>query len=158
MAVKKPLVMTDGRIEQLQAGDELDGANTEVRDYTNTEGATITICQAVYFSGADEVSLAQADATGTADVRGLVSDATILNSAAGGIRLGGVMEATTAQWDAVTGDTGGLIGGAKYFLDEFTPGAITRTAPTARGSIVSPIGEALNATDMRLNFEPVVWL
>ena len=42
------------------------------------------------------------------------------------------MVATTAQWDAVAGTTGGLAFGANYFLSAGTAGLLTATAPTTK--------------------------
>jgi len=58
---------------------------------------------------------AKADAGGTANVIGLVAQASISSGVSGSIQFSGVLTATTAQWDAVFGTTGGLTKGVRYF-------------------------------------------
>ena len=62
-------------------------------------------------------------------------------------RVSGCFELSTAQWDAVTGQTGGLSPGATYFLDS-TNGMLT-TTPTDAGYLVQ-VGHALSTTSMAL--------
>lgn len=156
MAVKKPLVITAGQVQQLQAGDTLEHPGLYNR--TNNNASPITICQAVYVDGAGTVDLAQADALSTSEVLGLVYDASIAAAASGGILTDGKLTATTGQWDAVTGDVGGLTAGDRYYLDETTAGNITSTAPTADGDVVAPIGTALSTTEMEINIEHTILL
>ena len=111
MAVKKPLVITNGQIQQLQAGDTIE--HPGILNRTNNNAGAIVIGQAVYVDGAGTVDLAQADAAGTKDVLGLVVDTTIAAAAAGGVITTGILTATTGEWDAVTGQVGGLTSGAK---------------------------------------------
>jgi hypothetical protein len=66
------------------------------------------------------------------------------------------MSASTAQWDVVTGQTGGLTPGAMYFLSNSTDGALTTTAPST--GYICPIGRALSTTKMALRFDPTVQL
>lgn len=122
----------------------------------NGEASAIAICRAVYVSGANAVKLANANSSATTNVVGLVSASSIASSATGAIAFAGVLTATTGQWDAVTGQSGGLTFGATYFLSNVTNGALTTTAPTS-GHVV-PVGIALGTTRMRLGFGPVVAL
>lgn len=123
---------------------------------TNGEASAIAIGRAVYVSAANQVRLANANASGTTNVVALVASTSINSSASGSIAVAGVLEATTTQWDAVTGQSGGLTFGATYFLSNTTAGAITTTAPTS-GHVV-PVGIALGTTKLRLGFGPVVAL
>jgi hypothetical protein len=148
MAVKKPLVITGGQIEQLQSGDTIEHPGVFQRQ--NNNAGTVTIGQAVYVDGAGTVDLAQADAAGTKDVLGLVADVTIVAAASGGIQTDGVLAATTGQWDAVTGQVGGLTAGSKYYLDAATAGSLTATPPSGAGEFVAPIGIAMSTTEMEI--------
>ena len=148
MATKQPLVITNGQIEQLQAGDNL--ASADLFPRTNNNAGAIVIGQAVYVDGAGTVDLAQANAAGTKDVLGLVADVSIANAASGNIQSDGLLTATTGQWDAVTGQVGGLTAGSLYYLDPSTPGALTATAPTAVGQFVCPVGRAMSTTEMEI--------
>ena len=156
MAIKKPLVITAGQIEQLQAGDSL--ASNDLVSRTNSNASPIIIGQAVYVDGAGTVDLAQANAVGTKNVLGLVADVSIASAASGGILTDGVLTATTGQWDAVTGQVGGLTAGAKYFLSASTAGGLTTTAPTVSGDYVAGIGQGLSTTEMEITISQTVRL
>jgi hypothetical protein len=158
MAARKPLVIVDGQIEQIQSGDTLDAAVSEVdvASLTNNNASPIVIGNAVYTDAAGGVDLAQADALGTSEVVGLVREASISAAASGEIQTDGVLVATTTQWDAVAGTTGGLDVGTVYYLDPSTAGDLTDTAPTAIGQVVIRIGKAISTTDIEISIsEPV---
>jgi hypothetical protein len=53
---------------------------------------------------------------------------------------------TTAEWDARTGNVGGLVEGLVYYVDHTTAGNITHTIPGSGN--VKPVGYALNAVTM----------
>lgn len=148
MAVKKPLVVTNGQVEQLQSGDSIE--HPGILNRTNNNASPIVIGQAVYVDGAGTVDLAQADAASTTDVLGLVFDTSIAAAASGGITTDGVLTATTGEWDVVTGQVGGLTTGVKYWLSETTAGRLTTTAPTAVGDFVAPCGQALSTTEFEI--------
>lgn len=154
MAIKSPLVLgSDGQIQQLQSGDTL-GAPTNtpsIRSVTNGESsAGLTIGMPVYASAADGVKRAQANAKSTSQLAGLVYDATIAAGASGNIAQSGVLVATTAQWDAVAGTTGGLTFNTNYFLDPVNPGKITSTVPTTAGQCNVLVGRAISTTELEL--------
>lgn len=150
MALKKPLVWYGNQLAQLQAGDTLDAPVQEVDvvALNNGTGSAIAISRAVYISSAGTVALAQANASATKGVIGLVKDTSIAASASGAIQTDGVLTASAAQWDAVigSGNTGGLTPGATYYLSAATAGGITSTAPSTQGQYVVPIGVALSPT------------
>lgn len=146
MAIKKAIVITNGQLEQLQAGDRLDLGDTINRVFDSAA----TIGQPVYSVSGTNVDLAQADAQGTIRVAGLVLSAAVSATNSGDILIDGVLVATTTQWDAVTGQTGGLTPGANYFLDPANPGKLTTTAPTTVGEFVVRIGYALSATEFEI--------
>ena len=156
MAVKKPLVITNGQIQQLQAGDTIE--HPGILNRTNNNAGAIVIGQAVYVDGAGTVDLAQANAAGTKDVLGLVVDTTIAAAASGGIITTGILTATTGEWDAVTGQVGGLTAGVKYWLDPSTAGSLTATAPTVGGEYVAPVGKALSTTEFEVDVDHTILL
>jgi hypothetical protein len=149
MAVRKPLVIVAGQVQQLQAGDTIESSPV-LQDRTNNNAGTIVICTPVYADADDDVDEAQADAEATSAVIGLVFDSTILTTATGSIIMSGIHTATTGEWDAVTGDSGGLVVDDLYYLDAAAPGMLTSTAPTTTTEFVVPVGIALSATDMKL--------
>jgi hypothetical protein len=161
MAFRIPLVINAGQIEQLQSGDQIliPAATTDIRSLTNGEASTtLVIGMAVYVSAASTVKRAQANALSTSDVVGLVYDTSIATSVAGNIAVGGVLTATTTQWDAVAGTSGGLTFNTIYYLDPTNIGKITATAPTTVGQVVVQIGTALNTTDMDITIRQTVLL
>ena len=147
MAVKKALVITGGQIEQLQSGDNLDIGNMITK--TNDQGGAIVIGQPVYVVGTT-VLLAIANAQASIRVAGLVLDLSVADQDPANILLDSKLTATTGQWDAVTGQTGGLTPGANYFLDPTTAGMLTLTAPTTVGQFVVRVGHALSATEFEI--------
>ena len=62
------------------------------------------------------------------------------------IRYAGPLTLTTAEWDALTSDVGGLVEDDYYFLSQATAGKLTKTAPVS--GIRAPIGVALSADTM----------
>ncbi len=152
MASRKPLVINAGQIQQLQSGDVLDAVVTEVDvvSLTNGNAGSIVIGMPVYSDANDSVDKAKADAVATVEVLGLVQDTSISAAAAGFIQTDGVLTATTGQWDAVTGDAGGLTAGTVYYLDQTTAGLLTTTAPTTVSQFVVRVGKALSTTKMEI--------
>ena len=161
MATRTPLVMVAGNIQQLQAGDTIVVAASTYTSRSETNGeasVAVVIGAPVYSSAAGSVKRAQANALSTARVAGLGMDTSIAAAAAGNILTGGTLVATTAQWDAVAGTTGGLAFGAVYYLDPTTAGKITSTAPTTVGQVVTEIGVALSTTELDVNVKTPVLL
>lgn len=115
---------------------------------TNANGSTLPIGTPVYASAAGSVNNAKADAAATALCIGLVADAGgIATTKSGLIRSFGSIIATTSQWDTITGGSGGLTYGAKYYLSSATAGKLT----TAPGTIPMAIGKAVSTTELLLN-------
>lgn len=156
MAIKKPLVLTNGQIEQLQAGDTLENVNLKTR--TNSNASSIVIGQPVYSDSGSSVDLAQADSQTTIRIAGLVADTSIASAATGSILVDGVLTATTGEWDAVTGQTGGLTVGSNYFLDAATAGQLTTTAPSTTGEFVVRVGHALSTTELEIEVQQPIKL
>lgn len=152
MSGRKPLVIVGGEIEQLQSGDYLSvpisGVNEVIQ--TNDEAGAIVIGAPVYNDAADGVKKAIATTSAASIVLGLVTDVSITNGATGSIAVSGVLTASTAQWDAVAGTTGGLTFGTRYYLD-VTAGKISATAPSTVGQYVVEIGIALSTTELKIN-------
>lgn len=160
MAQRKPLVMVAGQVQQLQSGDTLDAVVTEVDivSRTNSNASPIVIGAPVYPDGNGSVDLAQANASGTVEVLGLVQETSIAASASGYIQTDGILVATTGQWDAITGLTGGLVAGDVYWLDAATAGKLTSTAPTSAGQYVVRVGKGLSTTEMEISISQPVLL
>jgi hypothetical protein len=108
---------------------------------TNGESDSIRIGQPVYISGENTCRLAKADGEDKIRVCGLVKSVAINGGNVGAIAIRGSLEATADQWDAVTGEHGGLLSGADYYLSS-VPGGLTRSAPLSVGQFVVPVGVA----------------
>jgi hypothetical protein len=161
MAVRKQVVVgASGLLEQLQSGDSVTSPNAgvDLKTRTNAEAASVPIGTLVYNFAAGSFKKAQANAAGTADVAGMVYDASITNGASGQIATDGLVIATTGQWDAITGQTGGLTPLARYFLDPATSGRMTTTPPTTAGQFNVLLGTADSTTDFDLHIEPEIRL
>jgi hypothetical protein len=160
MALKKPLVIKNGQIQQLQSGDSLEVPLSGALEITlkNGNAGSITKCQTVYIDDNNSCDLAQADAIATSVVIGLVNEDSITTAETGQIAVDGIISATTEQWDAVAGTTGGLVAGTKYFLSSTDAGKITSTAPTTTSELVVLIGVAISTTELDLRLEDTILL
>lgn len=148
MAIVRPLTINNGQIERASASDTVLGPDHS--PVTNETGGSLVIGTPVYQTGvANEVAKAHGNAVSTAKVLGLLMQ-TLADAASGYALTDGRMTATTAEWDAVTGQTGGLTPGANYYLDPTTAGMLTTTAPTADGHVVAPVGQAKSTTDFEI--------
>jgi len=152
MPIKKPIVLTDGQLEQLQSGDRLDLGNAIER--TNNTGGALVIGTPVTVTSTDMVE-AQADAQPTIRVAGFVGEPSVADAALGIVLVDGILTATAPQWAAVV--VGGvLVPGTDYFLDEATAGMITATAP-ATGFVVR-LGHALSTTEFEIEVQQPIKL
>lgn len=157
MAQKRPVVLNNsGQFELLQPGDYI--LDQDFPQLANANAGTITKGMVVYASGNDQVDKARANAVGTTNAIGFVVDATILTTATGSIQMDGVISATTAEWDALTGDTGGLVKDTFYFVSPTTAGSITKTAPTTAGQFVVCVGIAISTTELKIEIQPRILL
>jgi hypothetical protein len=161
MALRKPLVLVQGVVQQLQSGDTLDAPQSggDVLAQTNDEATPIVIGTPVYNDVADGVKKGKADAATTARVLGLVRDASITNGVSGAIQVNGVLGFTsTAQVDASFGTTGGFTVGTRYFLSPTTAGLGTVTPPSTGGQYVVELGVAVSTIELNLSspFKPIL--
>lgn len=159
MALKKPLVLSGGEIQQLQAGDDIDAPFSGAIEVSlvNDNAGAVVICTPVYASAAGHFDKANATAAGTAKVIGLVTTTSVANGATGQVAIAGVVVATTAQWDAVTSLTGGLTFNVSYYLDT-TAGKIVVTPTTTTGQNNVFLGRGLSTTTLELGIRQPILL
>jgi len=152
MATQKPLVIIGGQIQEIPVGDVLSAASNlvDVIGAVNVNVSPIVKGTPVYIPSAGNVDKASAAASGTKKVFGLVAETSIAAAASGYVQLDGVLQASTAQWDAVAGTTGGLVANTIYYLSA-TAGLLTATPPAVSGNFVVQVGLALNATDLEID-------
>lgn len=156
MAIRKPLVIVDGEIQQLQAGDNIGEVDLLSRTFTSTA----VKCQALYADSAGSVDLAQANAVGTSKPIGLATEG-VTAASAGYVQSNGVLVATTGEWDAVTGETGGLTANAKYYLDDASAGDLLQDdnlSSLGTGDYVVEIGTGLSTTEMQIQIHKRILL
>jgi hypothetical protein len=161
MAVRIPLVQNAGQIQQLQSGDSISVpvlSGGDIISLTNDDVGADVIGAPVYSDSAGTFKKAKADAAGTKSVIGLINDASITNGVAGNIMVNGYLTATTGQWDAICGTSGGLTFGTRYYLSATTAGLLTSTAPSSVGQYVVEVGIALSTTIMKVDIKPAILL
>jgi len=153
-ALKYKTLTSGNNISIVSANDTITISASEASSLTmsNNSGATINICSAVYSSAANAVTAAQANAEATSKVIGLANE-TINDASTGNVITEGILIASTAQWDAVTGGSGGLSYGATYYLADDASGNLTSTAPTGSGNYVTPVGVAISDTALIINVD-----
>lgn len=151
MAIRKPLVVIDGQMQECPADDTLATASSEVDVVAKTNGnaGAITIGMPVYVKSDGNVDKASAAASGTKRVLGLVATASIAAATSGNIQTDGVL--VSADWTAVAGSAT-LTPGADYFLSA-TAGQITATAPSASGQYVCRVGLAIAADTLEISID-----
>ena len=125
---------------------------TENVTLTNDEATALLVGNALYSDASGGAKKAKADSLATANAIGLSLTAT---AAAGvvTVQTTGTVTLTTAQWDAVTGQTGGLVFNSRYFLDAATAGKITSTPPNTTGQQLCLVGKALSTTTLLLSLD-----
>lgn len=161
MALRKPLVLNAGQIQQLQAGDTLNAPQSggDQVELTNGNAGAVVIGAPVYISANDTFDKARSNAAATARVAGLVAKTpSIANAASGPVQTDGPMTATTGEWDAITGGAGGLTAGTVYYLDPATAGKLTSTAPTTVGQLVVEVGVAISTTILDIKIKAPILL
>lgn len=159
MTLRKPVVQVGTQLGNIQAGDTLDPIYTVQQQlWTNGDATAAVIGAPVYLSGSATFIKARANAAATSRVAGLVAATSIAVAAQGVVQASGPLVATTAQWDAVTGQTGGLTVDAFYYLDPAAAGKLTATAPTTTGQYIAPVGQAQDATTLLVGIQPTFLL
>lgn len=121
----------------------------------NNDTAAIIKCMPVSDIGVVGVVRAQNTTLDGSTVIGFSDTASAAPSTNLIVQLSGLVDATTAQWDAVTGDTGGLVEGEVYYLGT-TAGSITSTPPTT--GFVVKVGNAVSPTTLNINIEAPIQL
>jgi hypothetical protein len=161
MATRIPLVIVAGQIQQLQVGDQIvvAAATYDARTATNAEASVaLTAGMPVYISAAAAAKRAQANAMATSAVSGVWLDASTAAAGSGTYAAAGVAVCSTAQWDVVTGLTGGLVPNTNYYLDAAAAAKLTATAPSTVGQTVCMVGRALSTTDLEIYAIPPILL
>ena len=151
--LRNPLVIVGGQVQQNQLGDYV----ADVIERLNGSGTTAVIGNPIYAHSAVDARRAFATGIATAKVIGICVSTSVANGSAMLIQTSGVVQATTTQWDTVTGDSGGLTAGSYYYLGT-SVGSLTKTAPQTLGQVVAQVGKALSTTELLLEIGPTIEL
>lgn len=123
------------------------GPDPGLTTLTNDEGTAVVIGAPVYADAANGFKKARANAAATVLCIGLVADSPNIGAGApGNVRTSDVLVATTGQWDAVAGTSGGLAFNTLYYLSAATAGLMTSVPPSTAGQYVLELGIALSTT------------
>ena len=147
MAIRKPLVLNGGHIEQLQAGDRLAPVPNDTQ-LINGETDLIQAGQPIVIDDTGNAKYTIAT-NGKGVIAFCVID--VVSAEPGVFQVDGILSLTTEQWDNITGENGGLRPGKIYFLDDSAVSKMTRTAPTATGHYIVRLGTAINKTDFTIS-------
>lgn len=128
-----------GQLSWANQADDLE-ARRVVNPYTADEA--LAARDAVYISGADNVSKADVSAAGAPSrVMGFAT-AAALDTAPVNVQSEGVLAGFS-----------GLTAGARYYADPATPGGITATTPVGSGNTIVQVGYAKSATELHIHIE-----
>jgi hypothetical protein len=97
---------------------------------------------------------AKADSPNTAYAVGLTSSAAAEDGNVH-VQFAGPLTLTTAQWDARTGQVGGLTKGVPYYLSPSTAGGMTTVPTVVPGQFRAPLGIALTETSLLIQIMPI---
>ena len=159
----RPFTAADGQAGQVpvrsnnaQAARELiwvdpssiGGANILMINRANEDVSNLAKGTPVFSYSETGVRKAVANSTGEAwKVIGLAI-APVLQGSIGKFQAEGVLSATLAEWDALTGDLNGLVQGKTYFLHPSNVGKITLIPPTGESEYLCRIGVAHSPTEL----------
>lgn len=124
---------------------------------TKSNGDTVTLQPGavVYMSAAGNVARSDSDVSVSGDeVFGLIKTGAA-PAASVVVVTEGMLTLTTAQWDSVTAQVGGLTDGKVYFLGS-TPGSLTTTIGAT--SVIAEVGRAVSITTMLINIQSPIYL
>jgi hypothetical protein len=123
----------------------------------NGGGATAEPGAPVYSSASGAFELAQANDAVTTYVLGLAA-AAIGDGSSGNIITSGPLTLTTTQWDAITGQVGGLTFNTQYWVSPTTAGVLTDVAPNTPGSgdFDALVGIAVSTTTLLIGIAPPI--
>lgn len=125
---------------------------------TNNEAVNVPMCTPVYSDGNGTFKMAVADGSAKAVVVALVVDVVIKPGALGNVLSSGIVTATTQQWDAVCGTSGGLPASTRFFLSATTPGMLTSVAPGTPGQDDVVVIDTLSTTQGKISLQTRIGL
>ena len=131
------------------------GSSAPVVNMTNVDAGTVIKATPVYTFGSGTFKAGRANTQSTIKLVGLTTTS-VDQSAVGLIQTDGIVTASTLEWDAVTGDVGGLTPDTLYYLSETDAGKMKTTPPTS--GYVVPVGPAISDTQLKINLNSTILL
>ncbi len=104
----------------------------------------VQIGQVVCLKSNGKFTLARANNITTSEVLGLVADEIISTGNIGTIQLMGSLDSTTANWDVITNQSGGLTPNSIYYLSVDTAGKLSIIPTTIDNTCLVRVGKALS--------------
>jgi len=147
--IKKPLVLNNGNLEQLQDCDRLIPVQNTL-ELLNDKSVQMEAGSPVCIELAN---IANTTKTSDIDRKDAIALAcTIVPSNELGIfQVDGKLTLTTTQWDIITEGIGGLLPGKVYFLAESaTSGKISHIPPSTLGHYIVKLGIAISTTEFQI--------
>lgn len=129
----------------------------DVIELVNQTGEPFAVGSPLVCLSVNSGYLAQADTLSNSEVIGFAVSA-IAPGTSGLVKTDGLLIATIAQWDAVIGNTGGLVPGWTYYLSADLPGRITSIIPVVQGEYLVRLGKALSPTSLEISISPPIGL
>lgn len=148
MGVKRnSLVLKDGFIQELPVGDWVSEVNLPTA--LNGNAGTLPAGTPIYqTTTSDTIDSARANSFATSDVVGFLVASTA-TATQGTYQDSGRLKLTTAEWDAITGDTGGLVAGSTYWLSILQAGKMVKIAPSTTG-VSKKLGYAVTTEEFQI--------
>jgi len=127
-----------------EINDKIGGGTTS--DELFASSASVALLDAVYVDSTNHVDRADATSQATMPIIGFA-----VKVDAGGwyVRYVGKVSGFIAK-------TGGLVSGAKYWVDPATPGGIVTPMPSGSGIVLQSIGTAKNTDELILQIDEVI--
>jgi len=133
------------KIRTNTAGNTAEWANDEQTAMVVTQVAHgLAVADAVYVDSSGAFLKAQANIASTGQAIGVVG--VVVSADIFVIHVGGKITASTGDWDAHTGGSGGLAAGTLYYLSDTTLAGYTTVAPATVGEVVLPLLLAISPT------------
>lgn len=144
---------TTGQLRDLAAGETFTGgADSGIAAYTTA--AAVLKGNVLYASAPGTVNKAQANSQTTTKPVG-IAQAAAGSGTSVSVQTNGIVTFTTAEWDAITGQSGGLVFNTDYYLSVAAAGLLiplSSVAAIAAGNFIVKVGRAISTVD--LSFEP----
>jgi len=143
--LKKPLALYGGKVKELRPEDKIDSEVDVIRLINKDAGVLPKLSFVRPSTLALSMVAAIADSYANGYAMGILTEETAVD-AYGAVQADGFVQATAAEWQAVTEDGTDLIPGTVYYLSKTAAGKITPVPPATAPGTVQIIGRALSTT------------